>query len=619
MNTYLNFIAALFWLATFGSAAQNQLEHCPKQGWEELSLQATHSSYIDAVQNWLSNNDLKECNRAKAWVWIANQHIESGNIDATIETLKAQIADISDIQSSLDLRVILARAFHISKDYQAEQALYHEILTEEIPAELAEYRRRSHVTLALSYAADHKTIKAIEWIELSLNEYRAINQPETLVGILALASNFYFQEFWHRQAHDLLIEATKYEDVIDDMPDYWARIYAKLAQIAVYRRDFEDTLKYTAKSAAYCEEFDSDVCRYFVHRRSASAYISMNRLAEAEKQIDQAKHLLGHIDDNVELQKFYLQYARLAARKGQTEIALKSIQQAAYFMPLEYETDSFATAHNQYALSDIHRALGNYREALSWQQALTNTLYKWISRSSHLAMGDIFSELTVIRQQSELKRLEHEAEINARKLQIADQQSQVNDDLLMYQSVAMVLLVVLGGYAFYNHRKWRKLARIDALTKVLSRGALMSAAKDVLARELDPYAVLLFDLDHFKVVNDKYGHPAGDTVLQTVSERVRANIKSEDLFGRMGGEEFMVLARFEHPDDVHSLAKRLLETVRHDPIVSEGVSIPVTISIGVSMILDEDDDLPNAYARADKALYQAKQSGRDQVAFSVID
>lgn len=125
-------------------------------------------------------------------------------------------------------------------------------------------------------------------------------------------------------------------------------------------------------------------------------------------------------------------------------------------------------------------------------------------------------------------------------------------------------------------------------------------------------AVLLLDVDHFKAVNDTHGHAIGDCALREVAERVRAHLRSADVVARYGGEEFLVVMSGAAVEDGRLVAERLRQAVGSLPVMVEGVSLPVTVSVGVAAGAagSAGDDLVSA---ADAALYRAKESGRNRV------
>jgi diguanylate cyclase (GGDEF)-like protein len=125
--------------------------------------------------------------------------------------------------------------------------------------------------------------------------------------------------------------------------------------------------------------------------------------------------------------------------------------------------------------------------------------------------------------------------------------------------------------------------------------------------------MLALDLDHFKRVNDTWGHAAGDAVLCHLVELAQGLIRSTDLLGRTGGEEFSVLLPDTSPEAVLAMAERLRERVAGTPAAFEGLHIPISLSIGASLIDAHDADADAVLARADEALYAAKEGGRNRV------
>lgn len=167
---------------------------------------------------------------------------------------------------------------------------------------------------------------------------------------------------------------------------------------------------------------------------------------------------------------------------------------------------------------------------------------------------------------------------------------------------------------------WRR-ATLDPLTSIANRGYLLERAQIEWLRAKryrHPLAVLILDLDHFKLVNDNYGHPVGDEVLQAVTQRVQQTLRETDLFGRLGGEEFCVLLPEEGEHGMLENAERLRQVVAATPIVlRDGRSLPITVSIGCACSRPDTADMSQLLKQADQALYAAKHAGRNCVmAFS---
>ena len=163
------------------------------------------------------------------------------------------------------------------------------------------------------------------------------------------------------------------------------------------------------------------------------------------------------------------------------------------------------------------------------------------------------------------------------------------------------------------------LALTDSLTGLYNRRYLLTYLQglmDGIENLGKPLAVLLIDVDHFKLVNDTHGHGVGDKVLRSLAETMTGNLRNVDMVARIGGEEFVVVMPDTSVAVATRVASRLLKKVAADPIgVSTELSVPATISIGIAARLDEKDTIETFLARADSALYEAKHRGRNQVVF----
>lgn len=194
--------------------------------------------------------------------------------------------------------------------------------------------------------------------------------------------------------------------------------------------------------------------------------------------------------------------------------------------------------------------------------------------------------------------------------------------LFMYFSNAAANFIGLTYASFYYRRHSERLARqlsflahTDTLTGIYNRGFFERSAQSKLNTQSGECALILFDIDHFKRINDTFGHPAGDRALQKVVEICRQNLRAEDLFGRIGGEEFAVLLPNTDQQTAIYLAEQLREHVAlHRIKLDNGKQVNLSISIGVIHSSLGSLELSQLMVRADQALYQAKKSGRNNVA-----
>lgn len=164
----------------------------------------------------------------------------------------------------------------------------------------------------------------------------------------------------------------------------------------------------------------------------------------------------------------------------------------------------------------------------------------------------------------------------------------------------------LWMFRLHTHR-----ATVDELTGLPNRYMTLERLSEV---ELSgrPWALFVIDVDHFKQLNDTYGHRAGDEALRHIGETLRDNCPGNGFVGRYGGEEFLMVIE-EVGDDVVALAETVVAVVRETPFLFEGEAISMTVSIGASLASAELGSV--VFERADAALYHAKTSGRDQARF----
>jgi diguanylate cyclase (GGDEF)-like protein len=188
-------------------------------------------------------------------------------------------------------------------------------------------------------------------------------------------------------------------------------------------------------------------------------------------------------------------------------------------------------------------------------------------------------------------------------------------------SILFAFPLLLSFERAQRHAVLLQQARTDGRTALLNASHWHETADAAIARSAgsgSPIAVALLDLDHFKQVNDRHGHGAGDQVLQQVAQRISASVRPGDVVGRFGGEEFSVLLTRSDLEDAADVAERIRETMSRTPmdctVNAEAVALVVTCSIGIANVnIDSKTALQEALERADQALYRAKESGRNRV------
>ena len=203
------------------------------------------------------------------------------------------------------------------------------------------------------------------------------------------------------------------------------------------------------------------------------------------------------------------------------------------------------------------------------------------------------------------------------------------DELIMLSIIMAVM------FALYSFRRWNELrereialydalkevellARTDALTGLYNRRYFLEFSRrdlEISSRYSIPFSILMLDIDHFKAVNDTYGHATGDVVLKNVASILLCMTRSTDIVARYGGEEFVILFSLTELKQAVALAERLREKIADETFFSlHGGKISLTVSIGVTQWTPGTSKIEDMIERADTALYKAKRAGRNRIA-----
>ncbi|MCL1867018.1 MAG: GGDEF domain-containing protein [Oscillospiraceae bacterium] len=198
--------------------------------------------------------------------------------------------------------------------------------------------------------------------------------------------------------------------------------------------------------------------------------------------------------------------------------------------------------------------------------------------------------------------------------------SGTEDEIVLIGSVYFKIVQRLKEYADDVAKlsglteKFENSAHFDVLTGIYNRRRFLELVDKhaiMAAKKNEPTFVFMLDLDHFKNVNDTYGHDAGDEVLRVISGRIKDTVRPYDLFGRFGGEEFIMFIAVSDDNGAMTFAERIREIVLAAPVHFEGTDIAVTVSIGVAQSVP-GLSFEKTVKLADKALYAAKNNGRNR-------
>ncbi|BBB27557.1 GGDEF domain-containing protein [Amphritea japonica] len=193
--------------------------------------------------------------------------------------------------------------------------------------------------------------------------------------------------------------------------------------------------------------------------------------------------------------------------------------------------------------------------------------------------------------------------------------------LVIVFSLSFLIIRVAAKELNLAQVKLHKMATEDPLTGLKNRPVIIESVQEEISRNQRrqsskttyTFSLVMIDVDHFKSINDQYGHPVGDQALKKIAHTINSTIRAHDFIGRYGGEEFLLLLPDTDLNGAKPIAERVRKSVESISFLSGGKRIPLTISLGVTTVFADDSDYDQAIKDADRALYQAKDAGRNQV------
>jgi diguanylate cyclase (GGDEF)-like protein len=349
--------------------------------------------------------------------------------------------------------------------------------------------------------------------------------------------------------------------------------------------------------------------------RMCGVLIERNALRQAGEWCDRAESTLSRtsgMDDN--------DFRTLAALRGRLNLALGRSKEAVAQFDRAIAPGGAQPADDIAELYELrsraHAAIGNYSAAFNDQ-------------GEYLRRVREQGTLDRIREVAQL-RVQFENDQEKQKIVLLEKDKKISEEKIKRQQRTTQLVAIAGltglvtafflGYALLSNRRHRaeliRLAERDELTGLLNRRAIVRKAVEYLSRARESKGTLiigLIDLDHFKSVNDRFGHAVGDQLLQRLAIAMRTALHTREVFGRYGGEEFLVLFPDTSLDQARQAAERLRTTLRDQALRVDDEDVTVTLSLGLASFESGDVLFDQVARRADIALYVAKTQGRDRI------
>lgn len=310
--------------------------------------------------------------------------------------------------------------------------------------------------------------------------------------------------------------------------------------------------------------------------------------------------------------------ANIKQHEQQHEEVISLIEEAKLLTKhiVEKQLDLPLFANAYLVLAKSYAALKDYDNAYQNKKAFVDEFYDYSDTTREVNVEKLTEKYDVAHKKEANKLLENQNKL--KELRIDDVNREQKDQQKKFILIIATILIFI--LLFLRQLKVRKklllLTQIDSLTGLLNRAELFNQGHKFVQTASEQQlelSVLLFDIDHFKLINDKFGHSVGDLVLEKIANLVNETMRSRDVFSRLGGEEFVALLPNTDLDQAKAIAVSVLEKIERYNFNDLGIDHNITLSIGVANLQDTQADFDEILHAADLAMYQAKAQGRNQM------
>ena len=620
----LSFLACLYFYCAVLNAAQ---QASTDKQWLDAQLEiANGKSVQDPGQaakflEWLLieyNPQLNTLQRSELQLVLADNYLLMGNLVKAI-ALEKQIANHQSLLSNESLiRYYLIKSSIYSFSGQTDRALALLSTAEEQVTQLENEKLKSKVYGALAdfYVYNHHDIKALDYFYKS---YAIIKHSGDLLDLAYIESSMaksYEYLFDYEKALEMQQKALDYflenDLVFDSLVSYFhlAKVYLKMERS-------QDAIDSSLKMLALADKVANKNLVYYGYIILAEVYLFEKNLAQAEHYLSLSNQYFDRLEDFANIVNHLYVQAGIELAQNLTDQAAKTLTKA-QSLTEKIPEESSVISLLKLARLQVELAVqqNDYQLAYKYQQHLIALNEQHYSDVRELSRSQ--QKVSFDNKQDELEKqlLKKDEELNEFALLEIKQQQALQNTIIFSVLLLFLLLLLFSWRQFRLKRKFKLLANTDYLTGIANRRKVMDFAElqwQQLKKGDQHFCLITFDLDHFKYINDEFGHPAGDRVLKVITETSQCAIRECDFLGRIGGEEFLVVLNNTSRVEAIEIAHRIRSDIEKTPISYGKKTIQVTASFGVAQKKAQLNSFKDLLKNADKALYIAKERGRNRV------
>ncbi len=532
-----------------------------------------------------------------------------------LKTHESDISQVADNNLQLLDKTIWLLIYDFSGD-NVRSASFRRALISTFKNASEEQQAFTLSALGYSFYLEGKYNQAQDYYHQSYDLYKKLGKNNDSVNVLIGIANIF------SDIGDAQTALTYYKKVpINDDAGYAPVLYHNMGLAYLDLQNVAQAKRHFQRSARLCRKNDNRVCLAWAEYELAVMYVN-------EEEYDEALRLLTDVAsvflDNKIMKKYYdakvlmLQvyvktdentYAQaLSTQLGEHIAEIQNLGKS-YLEYLNYAAQTAALQHH-------------YQASYALSQQYVNALKNYYDRQQTEAVEKRLSRFEIQLKDAQNQVLKKENELN--KLRLTKHQSQ-QEFFIIIGLLGLVVISCISALLVLqvkNRNRYQRMALKDELTDAPNRRAIFQYAKERFLETQHtktPMALALIDIDHFKLINDSYGHEVGDQVLITFSNICKQLLRAQDRYGRYGGEEWLLVLSNTDEKNIEAVFNRLRQALAKANIQGLPKSETVTFSMGVTVFIGQSGySIDKVIADADKYLYEAKNQGRNQFVYRLM-
>ncbi len=529
-----------------------------------------------------------------------------------ISSLEQQKANLS-LDDQQQLNYYRALVAMMTSDYRSAQAILQEVLADSADSRL---RYRALVSLINVYQLTGNFYQAfVHGLQLSeepVMDIPSLDQARaaTVMSLTLMDSGLYEEA----------AEMIRQKLILHSEPKFRCSAIYLISQIAYKSGIFVKTIGEIEAERQWCGEQKQHLYAYLTDTSLAMMYLDRGQIQQAASLLNSKQADVEKFGYNILTLFWHSSQIRAQAMLGPASLPdnftgeLSRLQQRMADPAVQQSMDGMILAYQALMLG--YKALQQPEQALQFSELYISHYQKHHNRQLTAALAYHAALMQAAQRKREIEGLN--LATGRLQLEAALSRAEVKNNQL-YLAFAGLLLLVVSMWLFRLYRakaRLRERVTFDKLTRVFSRDHFENVLDTALLQAEqtgEEVGFILFDLDHFKQINDSHGHQVGDWVLQHTAATVRGCLRGADAFGRLGGEEFAILLRHCGIEQTLALAETVRQAIETIDTTASGKSFRITASFGVTLASAAHYHSRTLVANADELMYEAKRAGRNTV------